>query len=45
MFERNDINDLFLASISVKYPDSEMLTDNFGGILKVRIGGYGYTTI
>jgi len=22
MFERNDINDLFLASISVKYPDS-----------------------
>ena len=22
-----------------------MLTDNFGGILKVRIGGYGYTTI
>lgn len=45
MFERNDINDLFLASISVKYPDSEMLTDNFGGILKVSIGGYGYTTI
>ena len=45
MFERNNIDDLFLASISVLYPDNEMLTDNIGGILTISIGGYGYTTI
>ena len=45
MFERNNIDDLFLASISVLYPDDDKITDNFGGILKVSIGGYGYTTI
>ena len=45
MFERNNIDDLFLASISVWYPDNVLLTDNFGGILKVSIGGYGYSTI
>ena len=39
MFERNNIDDLFLASISVLYPDDDKITDNFGGILKVSIGG------
>lgn len=45
MFERNNIDDLFLASISVLYPDDDKITDNFGGILKVSVAGYGYTTI
>ena len=30
MFEKNDINDLFLASISVLYPDDDKVIDNVG---------------
>ena len=45
MFERNNIDDLFLASISVLYPDNDIVTDNVGGFLTISIGGYGYTTI
>lgn len=45
MFERNDINDLFLATISVSYPDNDIVTDNVGGLLKLSRAGYGYSTI
>ena len=34
MFERNNIDDLFLATISVSYPDNDIVTDNVGGLLK-----------
>ena len=45
MFERNNIDDLFLASISVLYPDDDKITDNVGGLLKLSRAGYGYLTI
>ncbi len=45
MFERNNIDDLFLASISVLYPDNDIVTDNVGGLLKLSRAGYGYSTI
>ena len=45
MFERNNINDLFLASITVLYPDNDIVTDNVGGFLKISRAGYGYSTI
>ena len=45
MFERNNIDDLFLASISVLYPDDDKITDNVGGLLKLSRAGYGYSTI
>lgn len=45
MFERNNIDDLFLASITVLYPDDDKVTDNVGGLLKLSRAGYGYSTI
>lgn len=45
MFERNNIDDLFLATISVSYPDNDIVTDNVGGLLKLSRAGYGYSTI
>ena len=45
MFERNNIDDLFLASITVLYPDDDKITDNVGGLLKLSRAGYGYSTI
>ena len=45
MSERNNIDDLFLASISVLYPDDDKITDNVGGLLKLSRAGYGYSTI
>lgn len=45
MFERYNINDLFLASIDVTYPDDEMWDSNIGGILRMGISGYGYVTV
>ena len=45
MFERNNIDDLFLASITVSYPDNDIVTDNVGGLLKLSRAGYGYSTI
>jgi len=45
MFERYNINDLFLASIDVMYPDNDMWDVNIGGILTGGTAGYGYLTI
>lgn len=45
MFERNNIDDLFLASITVLYTDDDKITDNVGGLLKLSRAGYGYSTI
>ena len=45
MFEKNDINDLFLASISVLYPDDDKVTDNVGNFFSLSMAGYGYLTI
>ena len=45
MFERNNLDDLFLATISVSYPDNDIVTDNVGGLLKLSRAGYGYSTI
>lgn len=45
MFERYNINDLFLASIDVTYPENDMGDTDIGGILKTGISGYGYLTI
>lgn len=45
MFERNNIDDLFLATISVSYPDNDIVTDNVGGLLKLSRAGYVYSTI
>lgn len=45
MFERYNINDLFLASINVMHPDNNMWDINAGGILMMGIAGYGYLTI
>ena len=45
MFEKNDINDLFLASISVLYPDDDKVTDNVGNFFSLSMAGYGYSPI
>ena len=46
MFEKYNINDLFLASIEVDYGYSINLFDtNVGGILSSGFAGYGYITI
>lgn len=45
MFERYDINDLFLASINVMYPEDGMWDVNVGGMLMMGTSGYGYLTI
>ena len=45
MFERNNIDDLFLASISVLYPDDDKVTDNVGNFFSLSMAGYGYLTI
>ncbi len=45
MFEKYDINDLFLATIDVYYPDNDMSGLNVGNMLVMGISGYGYTTI
>ena len=45
MFERNNIDDLFLASISVLYPDDDIVTDNVGNFFSLSMAGYGYLTI
>ena len=37
MFERNNIDDLFLASISVLYPDDDKVTDNVGNFFSLNI--------
>lgn len=44
MFEKYNINDLFMAAIDVTYPYDQYDID-IGGILKSGIAGYGYTTI
>ena len=47
MFEKYDINDLYLADINVAYPDPEIKgwDENFGNIFMMSIAGYGYLTI
>lgn len=45
MFEKYNINDLFLASINVMYPANDMWDVNVGGILMMGTAGYGYLTI
>ncbi len=45
MLERYNINDLFLASISVMYPDDGLWDVNVGGLFMMRDAGYGYLTI
>lgn len=44
MFERYDINDLFLLEISASYPFTGWETDA-GGLLMTCMSGYGYWTI
>lgn len=44
MFEKYNINDLFLAIIYVTYPYNQYDVD-CGGILKSGPSGFGYTTI
>ena len=45
MFERYNINDLFLASIDVIYPERDTWDVNIGGIFMLQETGYGYLTI
>ena len=45
MFERNNIDDLFLAIITVLYPDNDIVTDNVGVFFKISRARYGYSTI
>ena len=45
MFERYNINDLFIASVSVSYPENKLGVDKIGGILEIATAGYGYVTI
>ena len=46
MFEKYDINDLFLPSIDVEYsPYGNSFDTNVGGILLSGVSGYGYITI
>lgn len=45
MFERYNVDDLFLASINVIYPDDDIWEDNVGGMIMMSPAGYGYLTI
>lgn len=46
MLKRYHINKLFLASITVQYPDNEIMWDiNIGGMLQMGFTGYGYVTV
>ncbi len=46
MFERNNIDDLFLATISVSYPDNDIVTDNVADFFTVSIcSATEYSTI
>ena len=45
MFERNDINDLFLASITVSHPDNDRVTDITGNFCSLSIEIFEYSTI
>ena len=45
MFERNDINDLFLASITVSHPDNDRVTDIAGNFCSLSIEIFEYSTI
>ncbi|HIT37893.1 MAG TPA: hypothetical protein IAB59_05410 [Candidatus Onthousia faecipullorum] len=45
MFERNNIDDLFLASITVLYPNKDIVTDSIGSNFIMSELGYGYITI
>ena len=45
MFERYNINDLFLASINVTYPANDMWDVNIGDIFMSGTAGYGYLTV
>ena len=45
MFERYNINNLFIASVSVSYPENKLGVDKIGGILEIATAGYGYVTI
>lgn len=47
MFEKYDINDLYIADINVAYPDPEVKEwdEELGDIVMLSIAGYGYLTI
>ena len=46
MFERYNVDDLYLASINVMYSEfTETYEIDFGGILKMGTMGYGYLTV
>lgn len=47
MFKRYNIDDLYLASISVMFPEPNIYEyeENIGGIFMVGMAGYGYLTI
>lgn len=45
MFENYNLNDLFLASIDVTYPDDGLWETNIGGIFMEKTAGYGYVTL
>ncbi len=45
MFEKYDIEELYLASINVIYPDYMGIETNIGGILIEKEAGYGYFTV
>ena len=46
MFERNNIDDLFLATISVSYPDNDIVTDHVADFFTVSIcSATEYSTI
>lgn len=45
MFERNNIDDLFLANIKVLYPDNDKATDIAGNFSSLSIEIAEYLTI
>lgn len=45
MFDRYKLEDLFLASIDVRYPVSNIWDINIGGIFMMSCAGYGYLTV
>lgn len=45
MFQKYNIKNLFLAEISVMYPDTDIAEVSLGGIFEERTTGYGYVTI
>lgn len=45
MFERYDINNLYVAEVSVRYPMSNEPEINVGNIFTSEIIGYGYYTV